>query len=539
MILLIDNYDSFSYNVYQLVGSVNPDIRVIRNDECSVDEIRAMNPSHIILSPGPGRPDKAGVCENVIRELGGRIPILGICLGHQAICEVAGATVTYASHLMHGKQSLATLDTDSVLFRGMKKVITVARYHSLVADPQTIPTELKVTAVTEDGEVMAVEQTEKQIYGVQFHPESVLTPDGRQIIVNFLQTQKGAGRNMIKEAVAKLVKNENIGYDMAKTVMDEIMSGEASDILKSAYLTALSQKGETIEEITGSAEEMRKFGRKLGADVEALEIVGTGGDGSNSFNISTTASIVISAAGVPVAKHGNRAASSKSGAADCLEALGVNITIEPEQSRKLLEEIGICFLFRTEISHRHEICGTHPQGAGHPYYFQYFRTVWQTPQDRYIRSWVCTMKACCLPWQRYCPIWESRRGMVVYGQDRLDEISASAPTAVCEIDSGAFKNYVITPEDFGHGKMHEGGPGRRHSPGERRDHPSYLKWRKGSQAQCGTAECSSSPLCGRQGRQYGRRCEAGREGHRHRPCKGTAGAFYQAEQCMIKCYEYF
>ena len=232
MILLIDNYDSFSYNVFQLVGSVNPDIRVIRNDECSVDEIRAMNPSHIILSPGPGRPDKAGVCENVIRELGGRIPILGICLGHQAICEVAGATVTYASHLMHGKQSLATLDTDSVLFRGMKKVITVARYHSLVADPQTIPAELKVTAVTEDGEVMAVEQTEKQIYGVQFHPESVLTPDGRQIIVNFLQTRKGEGRNMIKEAVAKLVKNENIGYDMAKNGMDEIMSGEARDILK-------------------------------------------------------------------------------------------------------------------------------------------------------------------------------------------------------------------------------------------------------------------------------------------------------------------
>ena len=190
MILLIDNYDSFSYNVYQLVGSVNPDIRVIRNDECGVDEIRAMNPSHIILSPGPGRPDKAGVCENVIRELGGRIPILGICLGHQAICEVAGATVTYASHLMHGKQSLATLDTDSVLFRGMKKVITVARYHSLVADPQMIPAELKVTAVTEDGEVMAVEQTEKQIYGVQFHPESVLTPDGRQIIVIFYRHRK-------------------------------------------------------------------------------------------------------------------------------------------------------------------------------------------------------------------------------------------------------------------------------------------------------------------------------------------------------------
>ena len=448
MILLIDNYDSFSYNVYQLVGSVNPDIRVIRNDECSVDDIRAMNPSHIILSPGPGRPDKAGVCENVIRELGGRIPILGICLGHQAICEVAGATVTYASHLMHGKQSLATLDTDSVLFRGMKKVITVARYHSLVADPQTIPAELKVTAVAEDGEVMAVEQTEKQIYGVQFHPESVLTPDGRQIIVNFLQTQKGEGRNMIKEAAAKLVKNENIGYDMAKTVMDEIMSGEASDILKSAYLTALSQKGETIEEITGSAEEMRKFGRRLGAEVEALEIVGTGGDGSNSFNISTTASIVISAAGVPVAKHGNRAASSKSGAADCLEALGVNITIEPEQSRKLLEEIGICFLFAQKYHTSMKYVGPIRKELG-------FRTVFNilgpltNPGSPAMQLLGVYDEYLVEPLAQVLVSLGVKRGMVVYGMDKLDEISMSAPTKICEIKDGWFRTTVISPEDFG------------------------------------------------------------------------------------------
>ena len=187
MILPIDNYDSFSYNVYQLVGSVNPDIRVIRNDECSVDEIRAMNPSHIILSPGPGRPDKAGVCENVIRELGGRIPILGICLGHQAICEVAGATVTYASHLMHGKQSETTLDLTSELFQGLPETVPVARYHSLAADEATLPETLKVTARTADGEVMAVEDSEKKIYGVQFHPESILTPQGRQMVENFLK----------------------------------------------------------------------------------------------------------------------------------------------------------------------------------------------------------------------------------------------------------------------------------------------------------------------------------------------------------------
>mgnify|MGYP005884950343 CR=1 FL=1 len=189
MILLIDNYDSFSYNVYQLVGSVNPDIRVIRNDECSVDEIRAMNPSHIILSPGPGRPDKAGVCENVIRELGGRIPILGICLGHQAICEVFGATVSYAKELMHGKMSVVTVDNQCKLFEHTKHCTQVARYHSLIALKDTIPCCLQVTAVTEDGEIMAVRHKEYAVYGLQFHPESIMTPDGMTILKNFLEVR--------------------------------------------------------------------------------------------------------------------------------------------------------------------------------------------------------------------------------------------------------------------------------------------------------------------------------------------------------------
>ncbi len=186
MILLIDNYDSFSYNVYQLIGSVNEDIRVIRNDELTVAEIEALSPSHIILSPGPGRPEQAGVCEEVIRTLAGKIPILGICLGHQAICEVYGATITYARELMHGKQSVVQLDTNSALFRGMNENMTVARYHSLAADPESMPDVLKVTAVTPDGEVMAVEHSRLPVYGVQFHPESVLTPEGRKIIENFL-----------------------------------------------------------------------------------------------------------------------------------------------------------------------------------------------------------------------------------------------------------------------------------------------------------------------------------------------------------------
>ncbi|MBO4652282.1 MAG: aminodeoxychorismate/anthranilate synthase component II [Lachnospiraceae bacterium] len=187
MILLIDNYDSFSYNLFQLVGEINPDIRVIRNDELTVEEIRELTPERIILSPGPGRPEDAGVIIDVVKELGQTIPILGVCLGHQAICAAFGATITYAKQLMHGKQSVAKIDTTSTLFRGCPKETEVARYHSLAADPDTLPEELVVTAVTADGEVMAVAHRDYPIYGVQFHPESIMTPDGPRMLRNFLK----------------------------------------------------------------------------------------------------------------------------------------------------------------------------------------------------------------------------------------------------------------------------------------------------------------------------------------------------------------
>lgn len=187
MILLIDNYDSFSYNLYQLVGELQPDIRVIRNDQYTVDEIRSMAPSHIILSPGPGRPEDAGVTMEVVTALGQDIPILGACLGHQAICAAFGGVVTYARQLMHGKQSQVTFDGDCPLFRGVPSPAPVARYHSLAADPDTLPDCLKVTARTAEGEVMGVQHRSYPIYGVQFHPESILTPHGKTMLKNFLE----------------------------------------------------------------------------------------------------------------------------------------------------------------------------------------------------------------------------------------------------------------------------------------------------------------------------------------------------------------
>lgn len=190
MILLIDNYDSFSYNLYQLIGSINPKIKVIRNDEKTIDQIRKMKPDCIVLSPGPGRPADAGICEEVVDQLGAEIPILGVCLGHQAICETFGGTVTYAKQLMHGKQSRTKLEKD-VLFEGLEDEVLVARYHSLALDENTLPDCLKIIARADDHEVMAVKHKEYPIYGLQFHPESIMTPDGKQMIQNFLKSYGG------------------------------------------------------------------------------------------------------------------------------------------------------------------------------------------------------------------------------------------------------------------------------------------------------------------------------------------------------------
>lgn len=186
MVLLIDNYDSFSYNLYQFVGTIRPDIKVIRNNEMTVQEAEALHPSHIILSPGPGTPERAGICMEMAKTAAQRIPTLGVCLGHQAICSAYGATVTYARELMHGKQSEIEIAGDARLFAGLPETILAARYHSLAARPETIPDCLRVTARTKDGEIMAVEHRQYPIYGVQFHPESILTPDGMKIIENFL-----------------------------------------------------------------------------------------------------------------------------------------------------------------------------------------------------------------------------------------------------------------------------------------------------------------------------------------------------------------
>ena len=254
---------------------------------------------------------------------------------------------------------------------------------------------------------------------------------------------------MIRECIIKLSKKQNLSYEEAEAVMDEIMSGKATPVQMSAYLTALALKGETIEEITASAAGMRAHCIKLLHDMDVLEIVGTGGDGSNSFNISTTASLVISAGGVPVAKHGNRAASSKSGAADVLEALGVKITIPPEKSQELLKKIGICFLFAQTYHTAMKYVAPVRKELGIRTVFNILGPLTKTANANMQIMGVYN-EALVKPLAQVMANLGVTRGMVVFGQDSLDEISMSAPTSVCEIKDGAFTSYVLTPEQFGY-----------------------------------------------------------------------------------------
>jgi anthranilate phosphoribosyltransferase len=260
---------------------------------------------------------------------------------------------------------------------------------------------------------------------------------------------------MIKEAILKAVNRENLDYETTEKVMDEIMRGEASGIQMAAYLTAMSMKGETIEEITASASGMRKHCIRLLHDEDVLEIVGTGGDGSNSFNISTTSALVAAAAGIPVAKHGNRAASSKCGAADVLEALGVNINIPPEKSLKILKEIGICFLFAQNYHIAMKYVAPVRKELS-------IRTIFNilgplaNPAGATIQLLGVYSGELIEPMARVMANLGVKSGLVVHGLDGLDEISMSAPTAVCEIRNGGFKSYVLEPENFGFKRCEKG-----------------------------------------------------------------------------------
>ena len=449
MYLMIDNYDSFVYNLKAYFEELGKEIAVIRCDKITLEEIEDMQPSGIILSPGPKRPQDATLCIDIVEKFQEKIPILGVCLGHQVLGLCSGATVEKGIFPIHGK--ISEISNNGLrLFAGLPTKFNVTRYHSLVVNKDTISNNYSIDATTADGVVMGISHKTLPLYGVQFHPESILTPLGKKMLENFLQLANAEKKEktMIKEAIVKLAAKQNLDYETAEASMDEIMGGKASPVQMSAFLTAMAMKGETIEEITACAAGMRKHCVRLLHDQDVLEIVGTGGDHSNSFNISTTSSLVISAAGVPVAKHGNRAASSKSGAADVLEALGVKITIDPAKSAEVLKKIGLCFLFAQNYHLSMKYVAPVRKELG-------IRTIFNilgpltNPAGANMELMGVYDEALVEPLARVLANLGVKKAMVVYGQDGLDEISMSAPTTVCEVKDGEFLSYVITPEQFG------------------------------------------------------------------------------------------
>lgn len=462
MILLIDNYDSFTYNVYQYVGELHPHIEVARNDEITIEEIETMAPEAIIISPGPGYPETAGITNEVIRQFSGRAPILGICLGHQAIGEVFGGKVIPAEELMHGKMSKIFIKNTDPLFDGLEEEIYAARYHSLVVDAESVPDCLEVLGTDEAGQVMALKHKEMPVYGIQFHPESILTEMGMRILENFLTDVAGIdidnrkkeidmttmNQETLKPFLAKIVEGNHLTTEESYKAMDCIMSGNATEAQIASFLTGLRMNGETPEEITGFAKVMRAKAAVVPEETEAIDIVGTGGDLANSFNISTTSSFVIAAAGAKVAKHGNRSVSSKSGAADVLESLGAKIGLSPEEGRQCLEDIGVAFLFAQTHHGSMKYAGPVRAQLGVRSVFNILGPLANPAMTNYIVLGVYEEEL-LEPMAEVLRNLGVKHALIVFGDDRLDELSISSTSSVCEIKDGEITKYKIDPRELG------------------------------------------------------------------------------------------
>lgn len=460
MILLLDNYDSFTYNLCQRVGMFYPDIRVVRSDEITPEEIEAVKPEALLISPGPGYPRDAGISVEAVRRLSGKIPILGVCLGHQSIGEAFGGKTVPAAHLMHGKASPILLDPECPLFRGLPEEIRAARYHSLILDRTSLPACLKVIARDADGQIMGIQHRTDPTFGLQFHPESVMTPSGDRILYNFLRevcklktmsvappipAEKRVG---LKPFLAKVVDGRNLTETEARDAMDYIMSDEATDSQIAAFITALRMKGETIEEITGFAKLMREKATPVPISPAAVDIVGTGGDLAGSFNISTTAAFVAAGAGLRVAKHGNRSVSSKSGAADVLEALGVNISITPEQAAQCMDECGMTFLFAQRYHGSMRFAAGPRRETGLRTVFNILGPLANPAHAEGMLLGVYD-ESLLEPLAQVLQNLGVKSAMLVHGDDGLDEISISAKTSVCEIKDGKTIRYKLNPADYG------------------------------------------------------------------------------------------
>jgi len=445
MILIIDNFDSFTHNVYQqLVQVTDLEVKVIRNNKIDVDGVKKLNPTHLIISPGPGRPEDAGCSIDLIKEFKGKIPILGVCLGHQAIFSAFGGDVIQAKNIVHGKVQPINCDGKG-LFRNLGTPINFTRYHSLVGDRNSLPDCLEITAYSNDGEIMGVRHKEYEIEGVQFHPESIASENGLNLFKNFISYKREPFKS--KEFLEKIIEGNDLTFDESKEFMEELTAGNLSDALIASFLTAFNCKGISPEEIAGCASVLREKRTPVNVDVPVVDTCGTGGDGLNTFNISSFSAIIAASCGAYVAKHGNRAVSSKSGSSDFYKELGIPIEENPQIIANQIKNKNFAFLFAPNFHKAMRFAAPARKEMKIKTIFNLVGPL-SNPADaefQIIGVWD----------EKFCPIVARaakllgvKRVMVVHGLDGIDEISVSDKSRIVFIDEHGIEiDYIFNPAD--------------------------------------------------------------------------------------------
>ena len=447
MILLIDNYDSFTYNLYQYLRETSEEtVEVHRNDEITIEEIEARNPSRLVISPGPGRPEDAGISVEAVRHFAGKLPILGVCLGHQAIAAAFGGKITASRRIVHGKCEWIRLDGKG-LFRAMDSEVLFTRYHSLAVESDSLPEVLEVSASSTDGEIMGVRHKELCIEGVQFHPESIAGSEGKRLLSNFLRYKRESF--VPKIGLAKLLAAGHMNQDEAENFMEELTEGNLSQAQIAAFLIGMTAGGINAEEIAGCARVLKRKRVPVELPFPLLDTCGTGGDGKGTFNISSFAALIAASCGAKVAKHGNRAVSSVSGSADFYKALGIDTELRAEEAADMIEKSGFAFLFA-------------------PFYHKAMRHAASVRKELGVKTIMNLLGPLSNPAgasyqligvfapEYVKPVAEAaillglKRVLVVHGAGGIDEISVSGETYAVYADAeGCLEEMTIKPEDFG------------------------------------------------------------------------------------------
>ena len=450
MIAFIDNKDSFTFNIVQSLERVSGDkVCVFRSEEATVAEIEAAKPSHIVVGPGPGTPAEAGISIEAIKYFAGKLPILGICLGHQAIGAAFGANIVGAKYIRHG--IVEEIKTDGRgIFRNIGLKGSFTRYHSLVVDESTLPPEFEVSARAKDGDIMGIRHKELVIEGVQFHPESIASEKGDNLFKAFL--------NYSRENISSVLllnqlidKKEPLTREQTAAFISELTDGTMDEKVAASVLTAMAARGlPTADEMAGAAGVMLKKKTKFPLENHGLaEIVGTGGDGKGSFNISSMSALVASSCGQVMAKHGNRAVSSKSGAADFFEALGVNIMAAPDKTAELIKKTGFGFLMAPVYHSAMRFAAPIRKALGIKTIFNVLGPLLNPANAEYEVLGVYS-KDLLKDYAHAAKSLGAKRVMVVNSEDGYDEISPCAKTYVYQIDEKGNENqYVIDPANFG------------------------------------------------------------------------------------------